>query len=331
MSNGIVNSYLIQEGLLKPFKVNRPLTEQEIADRLPLRKASGALPKNQFSTIRINSTFLEIRDKFFVERGMFTALALFAWSVFSVGVIFPPIVLMDQWPTLSDAKKQEAFWACLALVVMFFSAIIFIWFWRVRKECYRYTHYPIRFNRKTRMVHVFRLDGTVMSESWDKLCFTLCRHSFMDGSEWEVRAHRLSEDGATVLETFGLTGTVSHKEKDEPLLRGVWELVRRYMEDGPQEVLPVIDHANDIVDRRETYMAGVRVLMEAVGNFFLLLPLGMFFGIGRWLCMRSCKIPQWPQEIEDVCQIEADDPYLIDAQHMPEPPDEPEKPEPGYH
>ena len=331
MSSGIVNSYLIQEGLLKPFKVNRPLTEQEIADQLPLKKSCGAPPKNQFATIRMNSTFLEIRDKFFVERGMFTAFGLFGLCFFGWLLVAITWIPISRWATLSEQLRLEYVLGLVAFYAMFLGTFAFIWFWRVRKECYRYTHYPIRFNRKTRMVHVFRLDGTVMSESWDKLCFTLCQHSFLDGSEWEVRAHRLAEDGITVLETFGLSGTVPHKEKDQPLLRGVWEFVRLYMEEGPQAAMPVIDHANDIADRREPYMAGVRILMEAVGNFFLMLPFGMFFGIGRWLCMRSCKIPQWPQEIEDQCQIEPDDPYRVDAQHLPEPPDEPEKPEPGYY
>ena len=327
MSSGIVNSYLIQEGLLKPFKVNRLLTEQEIVDQLPLKETCGAPPENQFATIRMNSTFLEIRDKFFVERGMFTAFALFGLCVFGWGLAVLTWHEISTWPTKSMEDHWEVIWYLGALYTMIFGTFAFIWFWRVRKECYRYTHYPIRFNRKTRMVHVFRLDGTVMSESWDKLCFTLCQHSFMDGSEWEVRAHRLAEDGITVLETFGL-GTVPHKEKDEPALRGIWEFVRLYMEEGPQAAMPVIDHANDIADRRESYMAGVRILMEAVGNFFLMWPFGMLFGIGRWLCMRSCKIPQWPREIEDQCRFEPDDPYRVDAQHLPEKPDEPE---PGYY
>ena len=33
--------------------------------------------------------------------------------------------------------------------------------------------------------------------------------------------------------------------------------------------------------------------------------------------MRSCKIPEWPAEIEAECVIEPDDPYEVDADRLP--------------
>jgi len=34
--------------------------------------------------------------------------------------------------------------------------------------------------------------------------------------------------------------------------------------------------------------------------------------------MRTCKQPVWPTEIEAECVIEPNDPYLVDAHHLPE-------------
>ncbi|WP_422824361.1 DUF6708 domain-containing protein [Xenorhabdus bharatensis] len=39
------------------------------------------------------------------------------------------------------------------------------------KEWFRKTHYPIRFNRKTKMVHVYQVDGTILSAPWSKIFF----------------------------------------------------------------------------------------------------------------------------------------------------------------
>jgi hypothetical protein len=42
----------------------------------------------------------------------------------------------------------------------------------------------------------------------------------------------------------------------------------------------------------------------------------LFGFIGRVIAMPTCKIPVWPQEIEEECKIEPDDPYIRDAQHL---------------
>jgi hypothetical protein len=35
----------------------------------------------------------------------------------------------------------------------------------------------------------------------------------------------------------------------------------------------------------------------------------------RWIVMRTSKIPQWPQWVEDECRIEPDDPWVRDGRH----------------
>jgi hypothetical protein len=51
---------------------------------------------------------------------------------------------------------------------------------------------------------------------------------------------------------------------------------------------------------------------------FLFFPLTLMYAIGRWVAMRTSKQPVWPAEIEAECAIAPDDPYLVDAEHVPE-------------
>jgi hypothetical protein len=91
------------------------------------------------------------------------------------------------------------------------------------------------------------------------------------------------------------------------------------MEEGPEKVLPLIDHVNNIADWRETYWHGVRILGANLGGgAFMMLPFTVVFAAARWLSMLTCKIPVWPKEIEAQCAIDNDDPYLVDWDHLPE-------------
>jgi hypothetical protein len=80
-------------------------------------------------------------------------------------------------------------------------------------ESFAFTHYPIRFNRKTRMVHLFRTNGTVVSVPWDRVFFTMGHMT--QWNEWEVRGHVLKPDNDTIQETFALSfSTLSAMDAD---------------------------------------------------------------------------------------------------------------------
>jgi hypothetical protein len=301
------------EGLLWKFPVNRPLTEQETADRLSPKEAyAGVKPQTLGGLIRMNSTFLEIRDKFFLEKGGWTLRSLFVFVLF--GYVLMAMTwefVVNKWPTLPPEKLKEAALVLAAFYVMFIPLIFVFWRFRFRKECFCYTHYPIRFDRRTRKVHVFRLDGTVMTAAWDELFFTQCRHRRGHGGEWEVRAHRLAPDGQTVLETFAL---YRYGERGSQMVLGLWEFIRRYMEEGPEAVIPHIDQILDIDVRRETWWEGVQVLQVCAPFLFV----NMIIGIARQISMATCKFPKFPEEIDAECAYDEDDPYLVDAEHLTE-------------
>jgi len=48
----------------------------------------------------------------------------------------------------------------------------------------------------------------------------------------------------------------------------------------------------------------------------ILAPVVFLCAIGRWIAMRTSKIPQWPEEIVAESQIDPNDPYIRDEHHL---------------
>jgi hypothetical protein len=196
--------------------------------------------------------------------------------------------------------------------------------WLLKQECFHYTHYPIRFNRKTRQVYMFRLDGTVMRADWDKLYFTIIPQTF---GRRRVGVLVLSEDQKTVLECFCLPFVTD--QNDHERIYSFYEFVRRYMDEDETQVAELakqIDYAPNIVNKRQGFFAGWHYMDVMFTGRYLHLRIGYYltmlipYIIGRWVAMLTCKIPRWPKEIEQECLFEPDDPNLRDAKHL-SPPD----------
>lgn len=273
-------------------------------------------PRYQLSVIRMNSTFLEMTDKYYGWKGslvtitvpIFLGLTGFFSAFLYISIVGSP-----------DAGPAPV-WFDIAIAVMPLPLLALL-IWVFFKDAYAYTHYPIRMNRKTRMVHVFRLNGTVLSMPWDRLFF--CLSKCTSPSQWDIRGHVLDKDGVTVRETFSLTdwdfGPAATVQNN---LRCYWEFVRRYMEDGPKSAFDLVQFCMPIANKRESLKVGYeRMFAVATGYplpFVLLVALlTALFLPGRWFAMRTSKIPVWPKEIEDVCRVDANDPYLKDGSMNP--------------
>ena len=292
------------------YEAPRPLQEHEIRDHLPQNRPSLSAPWYQLSVIQMNSTFLECVDKLHGVRGAATTVALGGVPL-ALGILILPFESLSNFQ--NDPKYE--LWMDVLFVVIGFLMTFMMWaivIWILRLESFRYTHFPMRFNRKTRMVHVFRANGTVLSVPWDKIYFTL---GYITVNTWEVIGHVLSEDGKTVLETFALsTRDTRNDSNPETTLYQQWEFVRRYMENGPQELMEQVDVVLPIDKKKESYMLGFwRIFQNAMnvpGLMIIMSPLLFLGTIGRWVCMRTCKIPRWPEYVEAECQIEPGDPYI---------------------
>jgi hypothetical protein len=180
-------------GLLGGYPVNRYLSDVEISNKLEQKTKFNIQPAHQLSTVKINSQFIELVDKYFMWKGFLAIFAISVVTMFSVAIIAMFVA--------SYNKPVDLVWDIVFLLGVLAMLLPFIGFfiYQLKKEAFAYTHYPIRLNRQTRMVHVFRVDGTVLSVPWDEVFF--CIASAGKGN-WEIQGHILGKDKKTVFDTF---------------------------------------------------------------------------------------------------------------------------------
>lgn len=308
-------------GLIGKFKVNRPLTEQEKQNHLKQKERLTVEPHYQLSVIKLNSTYLESVDKWYGDKGLITAIGLISILLFSgFGFAVVGLMLSKGFSTIRAASTGNDFFFHAAMITLILLPVVGGLIWFLKKESFAFTHYPIRFNRKSRRVHVFQTDGNTFSASWDDVYFTMSQvdsvHKF-----WNIFGHILDKDRAIVLQTFTLSVSGSGDAEGLYLMKSHWEFVRRYMEDGPKAVNRQVQFCLPISERRESFMFDVHRLLanNSVTSrvLFPLILLSAIFDIitapFRYFAIRTSKIPQWPISVETDCTIEADDPYAIEG------------------
>ncbi len=295
------------------FPVNRVLTREEISNALNVSARLPCEPHYQLSVVKLNSNYMESVDRNFGQRGAICAAVIAGgavlFAIFS-SIAFSLILQAEDKESYDYAASTIRILGGILLPVVMFAS------WMLSAELFRCTHYPIRFDRKHRLVHVFEGVGKTYSAAWDDVFFTLREAS---NGIWEVCGHILEKDRSTVLKTFALSySSAGNQGKAPELLMRHWEFVRRYMEEGPQAVTGQIQFCMPVDGRREGFKSGAeRVFAELVGAPAIVKPVLYAFGYlhicARWLVMRSSKIPRWPEEIEKLCAIEPNDPYAITA------------------
>lgn len=297
-------------GLYRKFPVNRDLTREELALQLKQGIRLSVEPAYQLSVIRSNSTYLELVDKFYPWKGIGTTFIcmILAACLWVIG-----FVVLDAIQTHGQPDGQPL-WFFLFTTGLF-GTLIAAGIWLLRKESFAYTHYPIRLNRSTRTIHVFRVDGTVLSVKWNDVffCLTHAGQGF-----WNIVGHVLDKDGKTVKETFPLPVFNGGSQVAKDQLRQYWEFIRRYMEEGPKDAAQRVEFLIPIANRRETLAEGFhRMHAEGGSNVIMSVifaALATVSAPGRWFAMRTSKIPKWPEEIEASCQPPANDPFAIGMQ-----------------
>ncbi|GAB3630531.1 hypothetical protein PTE30175_03179 [Pandoraea terrae] len=299
-----------------------PLSEQDREWHQPI-DVRHENPHASGQLIRMNSTYLELVDVSHADRGMMSAAGVWAIGMcagflsFSLYVVIFLNYLNPKW-NRSDETEMLVFMA-FATVLLSLSITGVVVLNRKIGEWFGYTHYPIRFSRRNRMVYVFRGDSTVLEVPWDDVHFALRVNREVLNVRVFTMCGLVLKDPENVQETF-LFGYASTCKQD---CIDNWEFVRRYMEEGPQAVMaaPGFKYPLPIADKRETLYQGwiaLRSTYEGRPTVALLfLPFRLLFIIGRQVRHLTCKVPLWPANVEAACEIDSWDQYVRDSSTNP--------------
>lgn len=298
-------------GLFPKFKTNRPLIDGERIHQLKQKERIN-IPATEIisdsSIIQFNSNQMELVDKFYSSKGLAGLLGFFGFCcclfMLTSAVYFT--IPDEGWISWGDAGFIIVF---IVITVPMGGWMLYI----LRTEWFAWTHYPVLFDRKSKMIHAHRTDGSTYSVLWDKVFFTSgLNHQKDFNKDFYISGHVLGNDKKTVIDTFCLPATHSDREQ----LARHWEFVRRYMEEGPAAVINAVDFCLPIEKKRESYTFGVLyILSQFAGVSIVLFPicfvLSIIFSIPRHIAIITSRRPTWPDGIKDSYPEYPDDPYLI--------------------
>jgi hypothetical protein len=155
--------------------------------------------------VKLNGTYLELADKYYGFRGWlsFGMLLIAGVCLFFLGSFTHTLITTYIFNPARQEQVVEGVMVWL-FIVSLLSALVAVGVWGLRKESFWLTHLPIRLNRKTGMIHLFRpkRGRGILSVPWDEVFFTIGRGQTMGNRD--MRGHVLAVDKLTVLESFSI-------------------------------------------------------------------------------------------------------------------------------
>jgi len=289
-----------------PESVSREEREREGLPR-DTGRMEDVQPDEHGNTIHLNSTYTDMIDSSYIIRGdMFATFIFFA---------VPALVIFMAVFVILGIKKclefSDPFWGgAIGLAIAFgisVAGMCFVFWGLLSPNFFTYTHYPIRFNRKTRMIHVFRHNGPggVLSVPWDEAWFHIGKGTYQNNKLMDLRGQVMNGDA--VVDGFPVGIFSADTEK----LKQFWKFLVLYMEHGPQ-ALPrdnyIITSPNGSLYNQFTdSVAYCKMAMPIpILNWIFMI----LVTLTRWLMMKSCKQPVWPAEVIAESTIEPNDPYV---------------------
>lgn len=296
------------------YPVDRPLTDEERRRHYVQKKPPSSKEANDFlSVIKFNGSYIDLVDRWYSVKGF---NVWFGGAIAAVGLF--GVAMMIYLVFNPPEGGHGIYVVFLVLFILPFALFAYLGYWMLRSECGRWTHYPMRLNRKTRMVYVFRQNGTVLETPWDKLFIVRGEaKNPMMGTTYDLRAHVFDEDGVTVRESFSLGYTFPCKEDS---MDKFWAFLQPYMEapDGVERTYRKLKSEGFLLPldgRKEGWRWSI-ARSFAPGGFWpwlqlLTAPAITLNALGRILAMWTSKQPRWPEEVERANPVEPDDPYVL--------------------
>ncbi|MCC8367815.1 hypothetical protein J8V57_16315 [Xenorhabdus sp. PB61.4] len=164
----IIMSHLT--GLYTPYSVNRPLTQQEKIDQLHQGKphCESKFIRDGDTVIKMNSTYLETVDRYYADKGNASLVTFVIFMAISGLLLYGYLILFERYIFSEEdfAKRYD-----VMILTAIFSPALYFCLKLTLKEWFKKTHYPIRFNRKNKMIYVYQVSGNILSISWNKVFF----------------------------------------------------------------------------------------------------------------------------------------------------------------
>ncbi|CAB3751489.1 DUF6708 domain-containing protein [Paraburkholderia solisilvae] len=298
----------MESGFFYPFRTPKQYSPGE-------RRSEGLSPDpkrfgdveadDRASLTHLNSTYLDMIDRWFTIRGGMSSILALIISVIMVVGCFATVF----FALIPGFEKGRISLAVFVIFLCVFSGLVALTLVLAKRtigrEFFTYTHFPIRFNRKTRMIHVFRHNGPggVLTVPWDQAYFHIGQGT-QARSLLDLRGHLM--DGDTVVDTFAVGNFFNTEEP----IREIWKLIVVYMEQGPRALPKNLF----IGTSTSTSWLNCFLLANSYCNIFLRIPLIKWVFVAlitvmRWLVMKSCREPVWPAEITAESAIAPDDLY----------------------
>ena len=299
--------------LNQPFEVGIPNKNGRLRPReidIKSLKTDQLYPHRQ--VIRFNSTFVEVMDSWEFIRGRATALALPMWAALFFAIFMFLFFMYSLY--FKQVYWSVAVFSCLTIGLGY---LVYSNYKMAKYDLFGYTHYPIRFNRKTQKVYAFSPQQQKIIElNWRDLRFSAVQEGRFD---IELRASLINADN--IVEEEIIFPYISFDNND--LIDQHLAFFKAYMQgDDLKSIDAAIPEFFDVYSRKETfervYMSNdvlnelamqTRPAKKDISGVSMMAVLWFLTILVRRLGMFFSKIPQWPTHVEKECQIDSNDPY----------------------
>lgn len=275
-------------------------------------------PTDAESLYACNDTYLDVRAAFQEEKrglitfGFFSLVGVFGYYLFWSLTLNPGFHILFLGTTPWDRPIQTGDYFAVGIFFVLGCGVLYLlvkyaWPW-IRTELFTQRHLVARFNRKTRHVYVNRpgYAGGKVTLAWEAASPAIQPddpdHMGMAG----FLAVAFPEERSGVdFSDFIFLGRPMRGNRE---IEGLWEYIRRYMEEGPQAVprpkrlLPLWPSPVEPVRATFRFMSPMwrrsgKVVALMTG--LVLSPLLIFHAFCHWVSLLLCWRPYWPRQMRE--------------------------------
>lgn len=281
--------------LVNPYKLGRELSAEERKADLRAAGIPGLDPLNK-GAIHLDATRLEYLDRFFLLRGWALLgggfLALFCVTLGMLGIY--------GFLQSSHGEVEPVFWGIVITALMCGLPALVALKLFVLKDVFRYTHYPVRFNRANRTVYVFTGGpGGYVDVPFDEAFFFIhedCGTAANSARTYDLRMHILRDGKIIHTVAIGSDGGGS-----AGIVLAHWEMIRRFMDEGIASLPfpPLGIFASSQVSLKNAFIIPFAVLPGVLS--WILSPFLILIGVCRYIALATSRRPIWPGPVDAAC------------------------------